>query len=287
VKVPGRSGLEVRAQRGYFGRAAATKRPGSNKKEAAPAAGPNPLRDALVSLMPRQDLKVDVAAGYADTDAGPTVVVATRVRPAPGAGAAGAGPRTVEVLGVIYDEEGQPLANFNERQDLAGGDHVTFDTHTTLAPGRYQVRVAAGDGGRFGTTSLWTEVPDLAQGAFVLTDVFAIEGDTPPRPVRSGQAFSRQTPLELTLFACNPKGDTARHADVLFKAALLSGDRVVLEEPPFTVTVPAAEPRPRRVGFSQTLALAALDPGAYTLRIQVVDQIAQATLDRVLEFRVE
>jgi VWFA-related protein len=286
IKVPGRSGLEIRAQRGYFGRGAA-RRGAAGKKQAATApADPNPLRDALVSLMPRQDLPVEVAAGYADTDAGPTVVIATRVRPVPGA-ATGPGQRTVEVLGVIYDEEGQPLANFNERRELAGGDHITFDTHTTLKPGRYQVRVAAGDGGRFGTTSLWTEVPDLAQGAFTLTDMFAIEGDTPPRPVRSGQVFSRQTALELTLFACNPKGDAARHADVMFKAALRSGDRVVLEEPPFTVAVPAAEPRPRRVGFSQTLALAALDPGAYTLHIQVIDQIGQATLDRELAFRIE
>jgi hypothetical protein len=288
VKVPGRSGLEVRGQRGYFGRAAAARRVASGKKEGAstPAATPNPLRDALLSLMPRQDLPIDLAAGYADTDAGPTVVITARVQPEPGAPASG-GTRTVEILGVIYDEQGQPLSNFNDALEATGGNRVTFDTHTTLAPGRYQVRAAASDGARFGTTSLWTEVPDVSEGAFLLTDLFVTEGEAPPRPVGNGHAFSRAVPVELTLFACNAKGDSNRHVDVVFGMAVLAGTRTVAEDPPFVVTVPAGEARPPRVGFSREFALAALDRGVYTLRIKVVDRIAQATLLRELVFRVD
>ncbi len=288
VKVPGRSGLEVRAQRGYFGRAAAAKRAALGRKETAstPAAAPNPLRDALVSLMPRHELPLDLAAGYVDTDAGPTVVITARVRPEPVATTL-VGTRKVEVLGVIYDEQGHALSNFNDTLEATRGDRVTFDTHTTLPPGRYQVRAAAGDGTRFGTASLWTEVPDLSQGTFTLTDLFVTEGDAPPRPVGSGHAFSRATPVELTLFACNAKGDSARHADVVFGMALLAGDRVVVEDPPFVVTVSIGEARPPRVGFSRDFPLDALDPGDYTVRIKVVDRIAQATLLRELGFRVE
>jgi VWFA-related protein len=287
VKVPGRSGLEVRAQRGYFGRAAAAKRAASGRKEAASTpAAPSPLRDALVSLMARHELPIDLAAGYADTDAGPTVVITARVRPEPVA-TAPLGTRKVEVLGVIYDEQGQPLSNFNDALEATGGDRLTFDTHTTLPPGRYQVRAAAGDGTRFGTTSVWTEVPDLSQGTFTLTDLFVTEGDAPPRPVGSGHVFARATPVEFTLFACNAKGDSARHADVVFGMMLLAGDRVVAEDPPFVVTVPIGDARPPRVGFSRDFALAALNPGDYTVRIDVVDRIAQATLRRELGFRVE
>jgi VWFA-related protein len=285
VKVPGRSGLDIRAQRGYFGRGAASRRVVYGKKEATASALPaNPLRDALLSLLPRRDLPLGLAAGYADTDAGATIVIAARIPPSDGAGA---GTRRVEVLGVIYDEEGQPLSNFNEARDVTGREGVTFDTHTTLAPGRYQVRAAASDGTRLGTTSLWTEVPDLAQGAFTVTDLFVIEGDAPPRPVRNGQAFKRQTSVEFTLFACNPRGDSGRHADVEFGAALRSGDRVVTEDPPFAVTVPATEPRPPRVGFSRSFPLAALDPGGYSLRVTVLDRIAGTTLRREVDFQVE
>jgi hypothetical protein len=286
VKVPGRSGLEIRAQRGYLGRGAAGKRVASKKDAPAPPPGPrDPLRDALISLMPRQELPVDLAAGYADTEAGPTIVITARVAPAPGETAPA--PRKVELLGVIYDEEGLPLANFKDALEGTAQDRLTFDTHTTVAPGRYQVRAAVSDGKRFGTAALWTEVPDVKLGTFTLTDVFAIEGDAPPRPVRSGQVFSRKVPVEFTLFACNPKGDSGRHADVSFGAALLSGERVVTEDPPFEVTVQASEPRPPRVGFSRSFPLAALDPGPYALRIHVADRIAGTTEVREVAFRVE
>ena len=108
------------------------------------------------------------------------MVIAARVRPGPAAPAGEK--RTVEVLGVIYDEQGKPLSNFNDALEATGGDRVTFDTHTTLAPGRYQVRAAASDGQRFGTTSLWTEVPDLSHGTFTLTDLFVTEATPRPGP---------------------------------------------------------------------------------------------------------
>jgi len=53
--------------------------------------------------------------------------------------------------------------------------------------------------------------------------------------------FSREPPVEFTLFSCNAKGDSAQHADVVFGMALVAGDRVVLEDPPFVVTVPGGE----------------------------------------------
>ncbi len=43
--------------------------------------------------------------------------------------------------------------------------------------------------------------------------------------------FSREPPVEFTLFSCNAKGDSAQHADVVFGMALVAGDRVVLEDP--------------------------------------------------------
>ena len=130
-------------------------------------------------------------------------------------------------------------------------------------------------------------MPDLSHGTFTLTDLFVTEGDAPPRPVANGHVFSRATPVELTLFACNARGDSARHADVVFGMALRAGERVVSEDPPFAVTIPIGEARPPRVGFSRDFALAALDPGEYTLRINVVDRIGQANLVRELGFRVE
>ena len=189
----------------------------------------------------------------------------------------------MHIQAAILWEQGQPLSNFNDALEATGGNRVTFDTHTTLAPGRYQVRAAASDGARFGTTSLWTEVPDVSAGAFL----FVTEGEAPPRPVGNGHAFSRAVPVELTLFACNAKGDSNRHVDVVFGMAVLAGTRTVAEDPPFVVTVPAGEARPPRVGFSREFALAALDRGVYTLRIKVVDRIAEATLLRELVFRVE
>ena len=51
--------------------------------------------------------------------------------------------------------------------------------------------------------------------------------------------------------------------------------------------IPIGEARPPRVGFSRDFALADLDPGEYTLRINVVYRIGQANLVRELGFRVE
>jgi VWFA-related protein len=285
VKVPGRKGLEIRAQRGYFGKAAEAKRAGAGRRSAPKAAAlpADPLRDALVSIRPRHDLAVELGAGYADTEAGPTLVV-TAVVPPPASPAAA---RKVDVLGVIYAEDGQPLFNFSESQEAAAGGRITFDTHTAVSPGRYQVRAAASEGGRFGTASVWTEVPDPASGTFVLTDVFVVEGDAPARPVRSGQRFPRQSDLEFTLFACNAKADAARHADVAFTAKLLSGERTVAADAPFVVTIPSGDPRPRRVGFSRGMPFSALEPGEYLFRITVADRIGGATAEREISFRVE
>lgn len=284
-----RTSLQVRAPRGYLAPEGRVARPPRLEPVAhvSPRGTPfnTTLRDALVSVAPRRELGVELAAAPLDTDGGPSVVIATRF--AAGAGEGEPGPANLELLGVVYDDGGRPLLTFGDARTVDRTARITFDTAAALGPGAYQVRVAATDGTRLGTAVSWVDVPDRGKGELALTPPFLAPPEAPLRPVFDRQAFIRGEEARFAVFATNVKGDGARHADVLFETRLTDGERPVAADPPFEVRVPAEDARPGRVGYAHSVDTGRLAPGTYTLFIRVSDRIGRASVEKSVRFRIE
>jgi len=308
VRVAGRRGLKVRTRKGYFapGEVAAGKAPPKAepaKAAGVPAAGiTNPrLREALASLAPRQDVPVELAAGFLDNpEGGPEVRVGVEVDPSRLRFAREGELRIamLELSGLFVDERGRPVRSFADRRELRLDEEayeraleqgIHFSTRSTLPPGLYQVRVALLEGDeRLGTAMRWAEVPDLARKRLTVSDLFlAREGQEEARPIRDGRRFPRDEFLEFVLFAYNATGDAEVSTDLLFQTQVLAGSEPVVSENPQNIVVPVGDPPRERVAFSRRLVLSALEPGEYTLRVQVTDRIAKTTVDRSFRFRVE
>jgi VWFA-related protein len=309
VRVAGRRGLSVRTRKGYFAPESevaskpAPKAADPTRAASSSAAGSTDprLREALVSLAPRQDVPVELAAGFFDDpDGGPEVRVGVEVDPSRLQFARDGELRiaTLELSGLIVDERGQPVRSFGDRRELRLDEEayeraleqgISFSTRSTLPPGLYQVRVALLDGGeRLGTAMRWAEVPDLARRQLALSDLFlTVGGQHEARPVRDGRRLPRDEEMEFVLFAYNARGDAEVSTDLLFETQILAGSEPVVAENPQNIVVPMGEPPQERVAFSRRLLLSALEPGEYTLRVKVTDRIAKTSIDRSFRFWIE
>ncbi len=109
----------------------------------------------------------------------------------------------MDVAGAVYNDKGDAVSVF--KQELAvrpsatpgEGRHSILYSHSfRLAPGLYQVRVAALErqSGRAGSAAQWVEVPALGQGQFSMSSLFIGERPTTAaarRDARRGHGTGR------------------------------------------------------------------------------------------------
>jgi VWFA-related protein len=314
VRLPARPGLVARTRKGYFEPQGAPR--GREGRRPAPqqdaASTQERVRTAFTSVAPLRGLPVQLAVDFIDLpDAGPTVVVNVDVDAAPLRASATRDPRrgSVEIAGLVSDEEGAPVEPFGDRLPLdlqpaaragvrEGG--VAFSRWLALKPGLYQVRVAAlGDGpDEIGSASQWIEVPDLETRRLALSSLFLsrARGD-PGEPgegasavagnaARARRSFPAGSDVDVVLFAYNGQADAAGATDLAVRFQLRSEGRLVHEFLPRPMR--SGDPHSsERVPGGARLSLAGLPPGGYELRAVVEDRRAGTAAERSADFAVE
>ena len=89
-------------------------------------------------------------------------------------------PATLNLAGVILTDKGKIAASFKNQLNVKprndsepDGSGIIYNQHTPMAPGIYQVRIAARDdkSGRVGSAMQWIVIPDLSTHQLTLSSL--------------------------------------------------------------------------------------------------------------------
>ena len=213
----------------------------------------------------------------------------------------------VDVLGGVYDANGNPVGMPFGRSfaldlgpaeyDRAIEEGLRYAHRLPLDPGRYEVRIVAREPSLApsGGASQWLEVPDLDAKKLTLSSLFVSAASGAPSGAGEGQEtlrdaqllrrFKRSDTLYFQLYVYNAVASETGATDAVLQAQIRSGKELIAASEPQPVTFQQKDglPLPQTSGMS----LASLAPGAYELRVVVVDRKADATAFRSVEFTLE
>lgn len=314
LRVPAHKNWRVRTRSGYFA-------PDDRRRDAkAPAAPRPPAAGAVTGLDDAaarraldeafaarpSGLAVRLAADYVALDAtGPQVVVNAHVDLSRAVWTDGPGRRlaNLEIVGGLYGADGVPVGSVFGRQaavEVATRDHpkaaaqgLTYRHVLPIAPGRYEVRLLARQpNGSAGLASQAVEIPDLSARTLALSGVFLAAAGTAEVAAADAiraqtlRRFRRGSSIDFQVYAYNVTDADASAADAVLQAQVWS---------PAGQTVAASKPVPLRLERkdgtalpeTNTIGLSGLEPGAYELRVVVVDRKANQTATRRVDFAIE
>jgi VWFA-related protein len=323
VSVVGRPELTVRLPRGYMASLVkAQPAPGGAKSAAKPGGGDAAAKSDAKSV--EADFRAAFAAAVAKTEL-PTVLSTTYVD-VPGKGpvltssvevstdaldygADGRQPAAVDLVGVVWNDQGKPAGNFKTRLNVtplpasaASGERpgVIYNQPTPLAPGLYQVKVAARDarGGQVGTAAQWIEIPDLSKHHLALSSIHlggrVVGGsETAARPGFSqvqfsvDRRFARSTRLDFIAFIYNAaRAQGAGAVDLSAQVQVLRGGRSVVSAPARKLTPDAAADL-ARIPFTGAITLGQLPAGQYEIEITVADNVSKTSATERVGFEIQ
>jgi VWFA-related protein len=305
-----RPGLQVRSRNGYFEPRGRAPRPPARPATAMPAA----LADALGSPIPIGGVPVKVfAAAFKGT--APNAAVAITVEM--GASQfdfvekAGAFTGRVEMTYSAVDVNGRVFPGERHAVDLAMKPD-TFErvkargfrvlSQLELPPGRYQLRVAAGDaGGKAGSVLYDLEVPDFYKAPLTMSGVALTSaseaqvvtvkprdplGDVLAAPPTTAREFARGDVLSLfTEFYENARNAPPHMLD--FRAELRAEGGRVVQQSVDERSSTELDTGTGGYGFMARLSLADVDPGVYVIHVEGrVRTSATAAVSRDIQIRV-
>ena len=308
VTIAGHPELNVRAPRGYVegpqpetAAAAAKEERASEKPVKTPEAD---LSDALSDYYPRGTLPTQLSLTFLNTPKNETVLTSSMQIASGGLsyGEDGKQPASIKLAGVILNDKGKIAASFKNQLSVAplnaeqtGTSGIIYNQHTPLAPGIYQVRVAARDekSGHVGSANQWVVIPDLSRNELTLSSVLlggqvlekATSKDAGPQIQLSvDHRFSRLARLGYWMFIYNAKRDATGAPNLIAQTQVLREGRVMLASPQRKLN--NGGPDPGRIPFGEELALQTLAPGTYDLRVTITDSIAGTSVTRTIDFVV-
>ena len=314
VKLIGKPDLTVRVRKGYFDLDPTPPAVAKEKTEPPrPQSAPAKLRESLSAPYPERALPILVSADYYDVPGkGPVVNTAIQV---PGEFLVfgqqpdGKIQAVVDLSGLFLDDRGEVKGNFLERivttapnlestKDYKGD--LLFTYPATLAPGLYQVRIAARDdkGGKSGSAHAWIEVPDLKQKKLAMSSLLLgertqatltnVADQKGPDPVAlsASHNFRRESTLRFLLFAYNSMRSTAdQKPDVAVQVQVIRDDQPVITTALRKVS-PEGVTDLERLPYAAEIPLAELSPGRYILQITLIDRISKQSTSRQTHFDV-
>ncbi len=307
VTVRGRPDLIVRAPRGYVeGPLPKTETAATVGKPAAgnPKTPEGELGSALSDYYPSNSLATMLSLTYLNTPKNETVLTSSMQIANRGLnfGDDGKQPATIKLAGVILNDKGKIASSFKNELSVnplkAGeseGSGVIYNEHTPLAPGIYQVRVAARDerSGRVGSAMQFVVIPNLATRQLTTSSVLlggqvlenAKTKDAGPQIQLSvDHRFSRLARLGYWMFIYNARRDAAGAPNLTAQTQVLRDGRVMLSSPQRKLN--QGGPDPDRIPFGEEMALQTLTPGRYDLRVTVTDSLAGTSVIQTVDFEV-
>jgi VWFA-related protein len=302
VRVIDHPEYEVRLPRGFL-----TNGPKTQPKPIAEVQGPaqshHDLQQALTSLSPRHEILTSLSAVYLDTPAnGAVLTTSVQVANETLSYQAKGGKElaAVEVVGVVVNDRGKPVGSFQTQLNInAVGEGANpnsssiYNSRLPLAPGLYQVRVAARDinSGRVGSAQQWIEVPNLALGHLSLSSVLlGLQNVGPAREqvqFSVDHRFGRGAHLGFMAFVYNAtRGQGGRSTPNLsLQARLLRMGQPVVSTP--WQKVSDASPDQARIICSGEIPLSSVPSGRYTLELTVIDEFNKTTVSQRTKIMVE
>jgi VWFA-related protein len=309
VSIAGRPELTARAPRGYVegpqpadvAAAAETAKVLANHAAETPEGA---LRDALADYYPSASLPMLLSLTYLNTPKNETVLTTSIQIAASGLnyGEEGKQPAVVTLAGVILTDKGKIAASFknqlnvkplSDRQSDSSG--ILYNQHTPMAPGIYQVRIAARDdkSGHVGSAMQWIVIPDLGTHQLALSSLLLggqvlesakSKDESAQVQLSVDHRFSRAGHLGYWLFVYNAKRDASGAPSLSVQTQVLRDGQIILTAPQRTLNNGA--PDPDRIAFGQDMKLQTLTPGKYDLRVTITDALAGTSVTRSTDFEV-
>ena len=312
VAVVGRPDLTVRLHRGYVpaaARAAEESKEKGGAKADASVTPPKPseakeaeadFRAALMSPAGRRGLPVALSASFVDVPgSGPVLTGSVEVGTAAlNYGADGKQPASVDVVGVVLNEQGKTVSSFTKRLTVAPGATpageqagVIYNHKAPLAPGLYQVKAAARDarGGQLGSAVQWIEIPDLSKKQLALSSLHlggrqvggGAEGSAPQIQFSVDKRFPRSAKVDFLGFVYNAARAGAG-VDLSVMLRVLRDNKAVVASPARKLA-PEAGADLARIPVTGAISLGQLPAGRYELEVNITDNVARTTaVERVM-----
>ncbi len=326
ISVKNRPELQVRMSRGYLeadakarlaqAQSNAQKTKASSRNEAVKSTTDEQNAIAATASAAKQSLPTRLSVGFLNTPSNGTVLAAS-TQIAVDALAHGENDKesaAIDLAGVVLNDQGSVASSFQTRLNVeplpaerrqAENSSVIYNHRVQLAPGIYQVRVAAREAknGRVGHARQWIEIPDLAAERLTLSTLFLggqmIEAGTkragetassaPQMQFSVDHRFQRASRLSFFVFVYNAPpaaaGDKAS-SNLMADIRVMQGGQALLTLPPQRVPIEATTDL-RRIPYGGSFPLNALAPGRYHLLITITDRSTQTSASQQIEFEIE
>lgn len=314
VSIAGRPELKVRTRRGIteaISNALTANNSGSPVNPLAGPAGGGELMTALNSESPQRAIPASLVVAYRYTGAGNFSLNASLQMSSAALSFAEVNGRqlaTVEVAGIIIDQNRKQVASFNKRIIIGADSNavdparklVFYNYDATLAPGNYQIRLGARDtkSGRIGSAMQSVEIPELATGRFAIsslmlnerTEADDEEESSGKRGVSRGvtQRFAHDSRLRFLTYVYNaaPVAANDNEPDLNVEVKVLRGTQPILSPAVREVAIERGADT-KSFPYVAEIPLAGLQPGEYILQVTVTDLTTKATASQQIMFVVD
>ena len=302
VTIAGRPDLVARAPRGYVTGPSADTIAQTKTNSSSVHSAELDLHNALADSYSTNSLPTTLSLTYLNTPRSETVLtssmqISTRALTY---GDDGKQPSVIRVAGVILNDKGKIASSFkNELNVKALGEgssdaSVIYNQPTPMAPGIYQVRVAAREEktGRVGSAMDWIVIPDLTNRQLTTSSVLlggqvldksADKNADAQVQLSVDHRFLRTSALGYWIFVYNARRDTSGSPSLMVTTQVLRDGQTVVSSPQRHIgQVTDVD----RIPFGEQLSLRTLAPGRYDLAVTITDTIAGATVTQVVNFEV-
>jgi VWFA-related protein len=260
------------------------------------------IRDALSDFYPSAALPTVLSLTYLNTPNNQTVLTSS-IQVATSRltfGSDGQQAASLRLAGVVLNDKGKIAHSFKNQLSVKpmngqlDSGSVLYNEPASLAPGIYQVRVAARDekSGRVGSAIDWVVIPDLTKNQLTLSSLL-LGGQVLDNGANKGNAqvqlsvdhrFSRSSHLPFWVFVYNARRDAAGNPNLTVKSEIKRDGQLIVAAP--TRTARNGSPDPDRIPFGDDLSLKNFSPGRYELFVTIVDEIGGASINQSIEFEV-
>ncbi|HEX8775936.1 MAG TPA: VWA domain-containing protein [Pyrinomonadaceae bacterium] len=313
ARVVGRPELSVRVRNGFFATDPETTTPKRAKttstSQPAAATPETELRKAITDVFPKRALPTSVFAYYNEMpDSGPVLTIVMAVSPEAVTLETKDGKQTgtVDVAGLVYNDEGKSGASFKDRLQLNVApenlpafmnNSLFYNYQVRIKPGLYQVRVGARDSktGRTGSATQWIEIPDLAKGRLAMSSLVigghptnAQEAASEANPVSISveRRFKRNEQLRFITYIYNAQRAASGAPDVALQVQIFRDDQPVVTTALSKVKTEGL-PDMSRLPYAAEVRLDKLPVGQYVLSVTAIDRIAKTSTSQQLGFMIE
>lgn len=285
-----RDGYKVEARSGYYAERDFT-HTSRNDREFQ-------LQEQMFSAVSATDLPVLVSAGWFRMSGDKYYVPVAVTVPGSAIPVANAAtPVSLDVLGMLLDEQGRPVGRFRETLKLPpgtgntlAGKQVLYQSGVTLPPGRFSVKVVARENttGQVGTFQAPITVPELKTAPMKVSSVVlstqveaAPKGKTDNPLVRDGvqllpnltHVVGKDQKLFFYYEVYDPGVENGGSPQLRTSLAFYRGKVKVLETPAVERTQIDAPDRKAAL-FQFELPADSFKPGLYTCQINIIDTVA-------------